>query len=152
MHAKQRVGVQADKASEAAAALKTLVQHPHTPPGTLHVLIKDALQTSSVPVAREILREAFEACHAEVGETAAIDIAQLGATSAELLRTLIQLHALPVGAKASVAAKEMEHAIGQQSTWAHLNTGDGRDDTEAAGVPLKLTWRLCSRARTELTL
>ena len=104
---------------------------PHFPFGLLVVLVKDALRSSSLDIARTIVRQLFELCNADAGDAPDVDVSQLSVTTGDLLRTLVQLHAVSGNAH-ETAHEQLECAIGQPCTWTHLHKGS--DELEQAGV------------------
>ena len=104
---------------------------PHFPPGLLVVLVKDALRSSSLDVARTIVRHLFELCNADAGDVPDVDMSQLSVSSGDLLRTLVQLYAVS-GTADETAHEQLERAIGQPCTWTHLHKGS--DELEQAGA------------------
>jgi hypothetical protein len=125
--------VQMGNTGQAVTALEALARLPGFQPGTLTVLVKDALHTCGLPIARAVVCQLFELCHAESGCTAPVDASQLFVSTGDLLRTLVQLHALPKNSE-GIAIEQLEQCIGQPCDWQHLHLEDGKEELEKAGM------------------
>ena len=125
---------QMGRADDAAAQLAELVKHANFEQKLLDVLLKDAMQRGTLPTLRSIVRRLFDLCHCRKGETPPVDIAQLQMTSGDMLRQLLQMHAVQADAELS-AKEQIERSIGQPCTWSHLDV-DAPDLQLAGAVPI----------------
>jgi hypothetical protein len=128
--------LQAGDVDSATQAMASLVELPSFTPALLEVLVKDALRSSSLPMARAMLRRFFQLCHADVGARPAVDLSKLSVSSGDLLRCLIQLYTVAADPKVS-ANVQLERSIGQPCKWTHLNVSEGSEEVNKAGAPLR---------------
>ena len=142
---KQRVltalSLQVASTDGAVEQLTWLCQQPKFDVKLLNVIVKDAMQSASLPLARAVVRKLFDLCHAGAGEKPAIDASTLSLTSGDILRTLIELYAIPEGSDESARA-QLERSIGQTCLWEHVAGGDGIGQLNEAGVH-KITKAIC---------
>jgi hypothetical protein len=102
----------------------------------LTVLVRDAINNGTVELAHAMVTRLFELTHAlKAGETPQVPISEMSVSSGDLLRTSLQLLALP-RAEGTSAQQQLDCYIGQPCDWSHITQDEGFGGLENAGLDL----------------